>query len=86
MIYTISTLKRKARDAGYSLREGYQKYNHQGWGYCKDRNGDRIRGYEIYDYSIGTVITTDDLNSYPLTLNEAVKMLQELCKEKGIKI
>ena len=86
MSYTISTLKRKAREAGYSLCEGYQKYHRQGWGYCTDGNGSRIRGYEIYDSSIGCVITTDELHNYPLTLDEAVKLLQELCKAKGIKI
>jgi len=86
MRYTISTLKRKAREAGYSLGEGYQKYHHQGWGYCSDGSGNRIRGYQIYDPSVGFVITTNEMYSYPLSLDEAVKMLRELCKAKGIKI
>lgn len=82
MIYTISTLKRKAREDGYSLREGFQKYHHSGWGYRKDGDGNKIRGYEVFDYSAGAVIAPCDLYSYHMTIDEAVELLQELCGQK----
>ena len=33
MQYSLSTLKKKANDAGYSFQEGYQRYIRKGWGY-----------------------------------------------------
>lgn len=33
MQYSLSTLRKKANEAGYSFQKGYQRYNHDGWGY-----------------------------------------------------
>lgn len=35
MQYSLSTLRRKAHEAGYSFQKGYQRYNHDGWGYVR---------------------------------------------------
>lgn len=87
MQYAISTLKKKAREHGYSLQCGYQRYFHPGWGYVRDYLGNRTRGYQILDYCAGYVICgTGYLHDYSLTEEEAVSRLRELLKEKGIKI
>lgn len=31
MQYSLSTLRKKANEAGYSFQKGYQRYNHDGW-------------------------------------------------------
>ncbi len=86
-MYAISTLKKKARDAGYSLRCGYQRYHHPGWGYVRDCNGNRFRGYEIFDYRSNFVIYgINDLWNYDLSEDEAVSRLRELLSYKGIVI
>lgn len=87
MKYAISTLQKKARENGYSLQCGYQRYFHPGWGYVQDYLGNRIRGYQILDYYAGYVICgTGSLNNYDLTEEDAVSRLRELLKEKGVKI
>lgn len=51
MQYSLSTLKKKANDAGYSFQEGYQRYNRKGWGYVPATDGDRVVGYQILTIS-----------------------------------
>lgn len=86
MLYSLSTLKRKASKAGYSFQKGYQRWNHEGWGYVTDDNGDRIVGYQILDVCTGYFVypSTNDLHDHALDLEEAVKLLQKLCAERGI--
>lgn len=87
MMYTISALKRKAKEAGYTLCEGYQKYYHTGWGYRTDSDGQRIRGFEIYDPRCGyTIFPKNDMWSYGYTLDEVFELLKELCEAKEVKI
>lgn len=50
MQYSLSTLRRKAHEADYSFQKGYQRYNHDGWGYVRACDGERIVGYQILDY------------------------------------
>lgn len=50
MQYSLSTLRRKAHEADYSFQKGYQRYNHDGWGYVRAGDGERIVGYQILDY------------------------------------
>ena len=50
MKYSLSTLRRKANEAGYSFQKGYQRYNHDGWGYVRTWDGERIVGYQILDH------------------------------------
>ena len=80
MEYAISTLKKKARESGFSLREGYQRYHHDRWGYCLDNNGNRIKGFEIYDYHNGLVLYPHDLYSYAMTEEEARDLILKLCE------
>lgn len=47
MQYSLSTLRRKAHEADYSFQKGYQRYNHDGWGYVRAGDGERIVGYQI---------------------------------------
>ena len=56
MQYSLSTLKKKANDAGYSFQEGYQRYNRKGWGYVPATDGDRVVGYQIFDYQSGFLV------------------------------
>lgn len=86
MLYSLSTLKRKANAAGYSFQKGYQRYIHNGWGYRTDTDGERIIGYQIYDHRTGVLVhpSNNDLHDHALDLEEAVKLLQELCAERGI--
>ena len=87
MRYAISTLQKKAREGGYSLQCGYQRWYHPGWGYVMDCSDNKIRGYQIFDYSTGFVIYgAGYVHDYDLTREEAVFVLRELLKEKGIKI
>ena len=58
MQYSLSTLKKKTNDAGYSFQEGYQRYNRKGWGYVPATDGDRVVGYQIFDYIPHTTIFT----------------------------
>jgi len=86
MLYSLSTLKRKANAAGYSFQKGFQRYIHNGWGYRKDDNGDRITGYQILDNRTGFLVhpSNNDLHDHALDLEEAVKLLQKFCAERGI--
>lgn len=86
MLYSLSTLKRKANEAGYSFQKGYQRYIHDGWGYRSDGNGVRIIGYQIFDYRTCVLVhpSNNDLHDHALDLEEAVKLLQELCAERGV--
>ena len=40
MQYSLSTLRRKAHEAGYSFQKGYQRYWYNDWGYVRTRNGE----------------------------------------------
>ena len=58
MQYSLSTLKKKANDAGYSFQEGYQRYNRKGWGYVPATDGHRVVGYQIFDYQSWSIRQT----------------------------
>lgn len=86
MLYSLSTLKRKALAADYSFQRGYQRYYRDGWGYRIDGEGNRIVGYQIFDRRTGFLVypSNNDLHDYALGLDEAVKLLQRLCAERGV--
>lgn len=86
MLYSLSTLKRKANEAGYSFQKGYQRWMHDGWGYCTNANGDRIIGYQILDNRTGFLVhpSCNELHDHALDLEEARELLQELCAERGV--
>ena len=83
---SIYTIRRKANEAGYSLRKGFQKWHNPEWGYVEDIVGDRVVGYEIFDYQ--TNYFTDDsyteLYDHALTFEEAIDSLRILCAERGV--
>lgn len=87
MLYSLSTLKRKANEAGYSFQKGFQRYIYEGWGYVTDANEERITGYQILDNRTGFFVhpSTNDLYDHALDLEEATKLLQTLCEERGVK-
>ena len=73
MVYKMSTLKKKARESGYSLQYGRQHYLHEGWGIVRDVVGEPIMGYQIYSYSDGALVAGyDDIKDHTLTEDEAV--------------
>ena len=79
MIYKMSTLKKKAREAGYSLQYGRQHYLHKGWGIVRDLAGEPIMGYQIYSYSDGVFIAGyDDIKDHTLTEDEAYSFIMDL--------
>ena len=86
MQYSLSTLKKKANDAGYSFQEGYQRYNRKGWGYVPATDGDRAVGYQIFDYQSGFLVypSYNDIHDHALELDEAVTLLKELCAARGV--
>ena len=86
MQYSLSTLRRKAHEAGYSFQKGYQRYWYNDWGYVRTRNGERIIGYQILDYRSGSLshASIQDGHNYAMELNEATALLKELCAERGV--
>ena len=86
MQYSLSTLKKKANEAGYSLQKGYQRYMYNGWGYRRTTSGERIVGYQIFDYRSGLMVhpSYNDIHDHALELKEAVTLLKELCAARGV--
>lgn len=86
MQYSLSTLRRKANEAGYSFQKGYQRYNHDGWGYVRTWDGERIVGYQILDYRTNFLVhpSNNDIHDHAMEIDEAVTLLKELCAEHGV--
>lgn len=86
MKYSLSTLRRKANEAGYSFQKGYQRYNHDGRGYVRTWDGERIIGYQILDYRTNFLVhpSNNDIHDHAMELDEAVTLLKELCAERGV--
>lgn len=86
MQYSLSTLRRKAHEAGYSFQKGYQRYVHDGWGYVRTLDGERIVGYQIFDHQSGFLVhpSYNDVHDHAMGLEEAVMLLKELCAERSI--
>jgi hypothetical protein len=84
----ISTMKKKANEADYSLQRGYQRYLHPGWGYRRDADENRIVGYQIFDRRAGVLVwpSYNDIHDHALSESEAIKLLNELCKARGVLI
>ena len=80
MQYSMSTLRRKANKAGYSFQKGYQRYNHEGWGYVHTVDGERA------DYQSGILVNPsyNDIHDHAMELCEAVTLLKELCAARGV--
>ena len=78
--------EKKANEAGYSFQEGYQRYNRKGWGYVPATDGDRVVGYQIFDYQSGFLVypSYNDIHDHALELEEAVTLLKELCAARGV--
>lgn len=79
-MYTFSTWKKKANEAGYSLQRGYQRYLRQGWGYVKDSDGNHCIGYQVMDNRTGFLVypSYTDLFDHALSEEEATALLREL--------
>lgn len=86
MMYSLSALKKKAGEAGYSLRKGYQRYNHKGFGYVLAADGERIVGYQIFDNQSGFLVypSYNDIHDHALEFEEAVTLLKALCAERDV--
>lgn len=86
MQYSLSTLRKKANEAGYSFQKGYQRYNHDGWGYVHTLDGERIVGYQILDYHTNLLVypSNNEIHDHAMELDEAVALLKELCAERGV--
>lgn len=86
MQYSMSTLRRKANKAGYSFQKGYQRYNHEDWGYVHTADGERTVGYQIFDYQSGMLVNPsyNDIHDHAMELCEAVTLLKELCAARGV--
>lgn len=79
--YSISTLRRKATKAGYTLSKGYQRYHcNPDWGFCRDVDGNKIVGYMLYNDSTGFYEWPSYTNlwDYNLSLEDLVLLMKEL--------
>lgn len=86
MQYSLSALRRKANEAGYSFQKGYQRYNHEGWGYVRRLDGERTVGYQIFDYHTNSLVhpSYNDIHDHAMEFDEATLLLKELCAERGV--
>lgn len=86
MQYSLSTLKKKANKAGYSFQKGYQRYLNPSWGYVRTNTGERIVGYQIFDYRLNLFVwpSYDTINDHAMDYDTAVSLLKELCDDRGI--
>lgn len=86
MQYSLSTLRRKAHEAGYSFQKGYRRYNHDGWGYVRACDGERIVGYQILDYRTNLLVypSCNDIHDHAMGFDEAALLLKKLCAERGV--
>lgn len=77
MSISISTVNKRIAPEGYSVREGYQRFRRRGWGFRKDSTGQKIKGYEVYDYSVGCVIfPRHDMWDHAATYDEAISFIR----------
>lgn len=84
-MYTVSTLRRKANQAGYELQKGKQRYLHKDWGLVKDYQGNTYTGFQILDRRLGAIIAgVSDINDHDLDLDEAADWVSYLCKMEGV--
>ena len=86
MQYSLSTLKKKANKAGYSFQQGYQRYHHPGNGYVRTETGERIVGYQIFDYRLNALVwpSYDTISDHAMDYDTAASLLKELCDDRGI--
>lgn len=86
MQYSLSTLKKKANKAGYSFQKGYQRYHHPGYGYVRTETGERIVGYQIFDYRLNMLVwpSYGELKDHALDYDTAASLLKELCEDRGV--
>ena len=86
MQYSLSTLRRKAHEAGYSFQKGYLRYNHDGYGYVRSWDGERTIGYQIFDYRTNLLVgpSHNDIHDHAMGFEEAMSLLKELCTERGV--
>ena len=86
MQYSLSTLRKKANEAGYSFQKGYQRYNHDGWGYVHTLDGERIVGYQVLDYRSNCLVypSNNDIHDHAMGLDKSVALLKDLCAERGV--
>ena len=82
--YSISTLRNKAKEAGYLFSEGYQHYLLPGHSFFRDISGNRHIGYEIIDRMTGGYCHRVEIIDHPLDYDEAVARLKELCAVEGV--
>ena len=80
MQYSLSTLRKKANEAGYSFQKGYQRYNHD------TLDGERIVGYQVLDYRSNCLVypSNNDIHDHAMGLDKAVALLKDLCAERGV--
>ena len=86
MQYSLSTLKKKANNAGYSFQKGYQRYLNPSWGYFRTVKGERIVGYQIFDYRLNGLVwpSYDTISDHAMDYDTAVSLLKELCDARGV--
>jgi hypothetical protein len=50
-MYSLTTLRKRAYEAGYRIEKGFQHYMYNG-AVCRDCNGDAYTGYNVWDLSV----------------------------------
>ncbi len=82
------TLQKIAREAGLSLRKGYQRYLDDRFGYVLDEEGKKVIGYDIFDYQKNFFLkpTYPVIADHPFSLTEAFEIIKEYSAERGVNI
>lgn len=76
----LSTLRRKAAKAGYTLSKGYRRYNNRKWGYVRDTRGNKIIGYMLFNNETGCYVwqSYTELFEYYLSFEQIVSLMREM--------
>lgn len=76
----LSTLRRKAAKAGYTLKKGYRRYNNRKWGCVRDTLGNKIDGYMLFDNEAGCYVwqSYTELLEYCMSLDQLVSLMTDL--------
>ena len=83
--YSLKTIRKKAREAGYKVSHGFQHYHYNG-AVCRDCNGNGYTGFNVLDLSTGLLVWDcyDEHYDHLWTLDDVDEFLKSVYEEAGL--
>lgn len=87
-MYSLTTLRRRAYEAGYRIEKGFQHYLLRGYPVCRDCNGEAYTGYDVRDLATGQLVYEsgcyDSNYDHLCTLEDVEEFLKRAYEEAGL--